>query len=967
MASIRKVKTTVNRITMGMMLGAALTLTGCGKSDVKNEMNTSSQVQDKTDNSGFDLPYESFTLDNGLKVILHQDTSDPIVAISTIVHVGSSREKPGRTGFAHFFEHMSFNDSENVPKGANRKMIPELGGERNGGTWSDGTIYYEVVPKDAFDKLLWIDSDRLGFMINTVDKGTLEREKQVVKNEKRQRVDNRPYGHAGHVIKKALYPKDHPYNWTVIGDLEDLQAATLDDVREFYDKYYVPSNATMVIAGDIDLAATKEKVKLWFGEIKSGPEVASMEAQPVTLSETKKLYHEDNFAKLPEIRLTFPTVESFHKDAYALDALGEILSSGKRAPLYVNIVEKQKLAPGAYSWHRAEEIAGTFTILVRGNPGTSLNDIYAAIQASFDEFEKNGFSESQLTKIKAEQETSFFYEIESVLGKAQKLGEYNEFAGSPDFIKQDINNITAVTAEDVKNVFNKYIKDKHHIVTSFVPKGEVSLAVSGSKKADIVEEVVEQGAEEEFVENDAIQFTKTQTKHDRSEPPLSELPTLTAPQVWQTEQANGLTILGIEQNELPIVNFSLTIQGGQLLDDSEKLGTANLVALMMNEGTKSKTPKELEEAIGLLGASLRVMSDRESITVRGRSLVKNFDKTVGLLGEMLLEPRWDPSEFERLKQTQLTSIKQAKGDAQSIARNAYFKLLYPENHAASSPLGGTEETVNAISLDDLKAYYIKNMSPKLASFQVAGDVSQQQVVSALSVLKDWKGEDLTLPVQPQVVTREKPSLYFIDLPDAKQSVIMVGKAVVPAQHPDFYPIVVANNRLGGGMSARLAQTLRIQKGYTYGAYSYIRGASYQSPFIASSQVRTNVTLESLDIFKDLIDNYQSTYSEDDLDVTKNMIVKGNARKFETLGQQLNVLENISRYGWSDDYISERQEYVTTVTLEDVHNTINTHLKEQNMFYVVVGDAKTQLARMKEFGYGEPILLDGNANPIEPVN
>jgi zinc protease len=943
--------------TVAITFTVTLVLSACGLADsAKNNTSNTARIE-KSTASDLNLAYESFTLKNGLKVILHQDKSDPIVAISTIVHVGSNREKPGRTGFAHFFEHMSFNDSENVPKGSNRKLIPELGGSRNGGTWSDGTIYYEVVPKDAFDKLLWIDSDRLGFMINTVDQGTLEREKQVVKNEKRQRVDNRPYGHTGHVIKKALYPEGHPYNWTVIGDLADLQAATLDDVREFYSTFYVPSNATMVIAGDFELEETKEKVKRWFGEIKAGKAMAAMSPQPVTLKETKKIYHLDNFAKLPEIRVTFPTVEQYHKDSYALDALAEILSSGKQAPLYKTIVEDKKLAPGVYAWNRSEEIAGTFTLLVRGNVGTQLDVIYQAIEESLTAFEKNGFTLQQLIKIKAEQETSFYYEIESILDKAQKLGQYNEYAGSPEFIKTDIANITAVSIADVKRVFQTYIKNKNSIITSFVPKDQIDLIVSGSKKADVVEEKIEQGKEEKFAENDAITFEVTPTVHDRSEPALTALPTLNVPDVWRNVQSNGLKVYGIEQNELPIVNFSLTIQGGQQLDLDNKRGTAGLMAQLMNEGTLTKTPQELEEAIGLLGANLRISSNREFVTISGRSLAKNFDATVDLLSEMLLTPRWQESEFTRLKSTRLTRIKQAKGNANTIANNVFNKLLYSEKHVAGNPIGGTEHTVGNITLNDTKQYYQHNISPKMASFHVVGAVNESQVNKALTSLNNWQGDKVKLPKQPTITERDKPQFYFIDVADAKQSVIMVGKPVVSGQNADFYPIQVANNRLGGGMSGRLAQTLRIEKGYTYGAYSSIRGASYQSPFIASSQVRTNVTLESLEIFKKLIGQYKNTFTEEDLAVTQNMIIKGNSRKFETLDQLLGMLTTMSQFDLAANYIDQQQNYVTGLKLDNIHKNIDQYFDEQSMIYLVVGDAKTQLARMKDFGYGEPILLN----------
>ena len=287
---------------------AAMFLRACGDTNVSTSTGTDTAAV-VTSPSTLTIDYEKFTLDNGLDVILQVDRSDPIVAVTTVIHAGSNREKPGRTGFAHFFEHMAFNDSENVPRGWNRKAIPDWGGQRNGGTWSDGTIYFEVVPKDAFDKILWIDSDRLGYMINTVTTAALEREKQVVKNEKRQRVDNAAYGYTGEVIRTALYPEGHPYSWTVIGSLPDLQAATLEDLREFHTDWYGPNNVTLSIVGDIDIAETKKKVELWFGEIPRGREVEKPAPQPVTLAETKNLWFEDNFAKLPELRLTFPTVE----------------------------------------------------------------------------------------------------------------------------------------------------------------------------------------------------------------------------------------------------------------------------------------------------------------------------------------------------------------------------------------------------------------------------------------------------------------------------------------------------------------------------------------------------------------------------------------------------------------------------------------------------------------------------------
>ena len=656
---------------VALAVASAISLSACKTLDTgAKETQVAKESNERTD---FSIPYEKYTLDNGLEVILHRDTSDPIVALATLAHVGSNREKPGKTGFAHFFEHMAFNNSENVPLGANRKMIGELGGTRNGGTWTDGTIYYEVVPKDAFEKLLWIDSDRLGYMINTVTEDALEREKQVVKNEKRQRVDNRPYGHTDGVIKSNLYPKDHPYNWSVIGSLEDLQQATLSDVKEFYNQFYGPNNITLVIAGDIDIEETKILVNKWFGEIKPGKEIPALEPRAAKLDKTISLFHEDNFAKLPEIRITYPSVEQYHKDAYALDALGEILSQGKRAPLYKVIVEELKLAPSANAYNSSREIAGEFSLRVRANAGVDLDIVKAAIDKALAQFEEKSFSEKDLEQIKARQETQFYNGISSVLNKAFGLASYNEYAGDPSFISKDIAAIKAVTKEDVLDVYQRYIKGKHSVISSFVPKGNPELAVKGAVNAGVVEEKIVKGAEANVeVNNEELKFEKTPSSFPRTEPALSEAPLLIPPSIWDNKLKNGMRVLGIEHNELPLVQFTLRVEGGHYLDDPKKAGTAQILSELMMQGTKSKTAEQLEDAIGMLGAGINISAGNEEITLSANTLLRNYDETLALFQEVLLEPRFDEDEFKRIKQKLLSNLKQREGDAQSIAK-AYLK------------------------------------------------------------------------------------------------------------------------------------------------------------------------------------------------------------------------------------------------------------------------------------------------------
>ncbi|MAQ76258.1 MAG: peptidase M16 [Aquimarina sp.] len=921
------------------------------------------EIKEDSSTSELSIDYEKIILDNGLEVILHKDSSDPIVAVATMMHVGSNREKPGKTGFAHFFEHMSFNDSENVPVGANRKMIPEWGGERNGGTWSDGTVYYEVVPKDAFDKILWIDSDRLGFMINTVTEAALEREKQVVKNEKRERVDNNPYGYTDEVIRKNLYPQDHPYHWTVIGSLPDLQSATLEDVKEFYNEYYGANNATLVIAGDIDIEETKEKVKRWFGEIRRGPEVKPLQPMPVQLDETKSLYFEDNFAKLPELRMVYPTVEQYHPDSYALSMLGQLLSGSKKSPLYQIVVEEKKLAPNISTYQRDNELTGEFYFRVRANAGKDLDDVKSAISDGLKRFEENGFEDSELERIKAQMETDLYQGFSTVLNKAFQLATYNEYKGDPGYIMETAKLMNAVSREDINRVYEKYIKDKNYVLTSFVPKGQQDLAVADSKRAEVwIEEVTNNVANEEVSQGEEAVYAKTPTKYDRNEPEFGELPMLKAPEVYTTSLSNGIEIYGIENDELPLVQFDITIPGGHLLDPKDKAGLSYLMTDLMMEGTVNKTPAELEEAIDLLGARISISSGTEEIRLTGACLAKNFTKTVALAEEILLQPRWDEKEFNRLKQSLITRLQGREANPQEIASINYNKLIYGTDHILGIPGSGTLETVNSITLDDVKQHYT-SLSPKNAVIHIAGDVSQNAAKDTFdSLAYNWKSSDVEIPSVTVDTIQKGNQLYFINIPGSKQSVIYAGKIALSGKNEDYNNLDYANEILGGGSSGRLFQTLRIEKGYTYGAYSYIRQQEHKAPFTVTTSVRANATLPSLQIISDMLKQYEDSFGVNEVETTKTKLLKGSTRSYEDLGDKLRILREMSKYDKSSDFIEKEQQELLAMTLEDFKSIINTYISEDQMIYVVVGDKATQFDQIKKLGK-EVIELDIHGNRI----
>lgn len=922
-----------------------------------------SQQEKKSDE--LSIKFKKYTLENGLDVVLHQDKSDPIVSVAIMYHVGSNREKPGRTGFAHLFEHMLFQESENIPQDQFFKRIQDVGGTLNGGTWTDGTVYYEVVPNNALEMILWMESDRMGYMINTVTEAAFMNQQEVVQNEKRQRVDNNPYGHTNYVIDKNIYPEGHPYNWQVIGELVDLQNATVADVKEFYHNYYGPNNATLVIAGDFKEEDTKKLVEKYFGEIKKGPEVAPMETQLVTLEETKRLYHEDNFATASQLNMVWPTVEQFSKDAYSLDFLSELLSEGKKAPLYKVLTKEKNFTSEMYAWNDAGEIAGTFWIEVTANDGVPLDSVEQGVFEAFDMFEKEGVTEKDIERIKAGLETQFYNGISSVLGKSFQLSQYNVFAGDPAFITQEIANIKAVTKEDVVAAYNKYIKGKPYVITSFVPKGQLDMAAQNSSIATVVEEEIKPNEEGEKAEIAEEEIVKTPSNFDRSvQPETGASPSLHIPKQWNIDLSNGLTVLGIEQNELPMVQFSLVIEGGHYLDDLNKVGVANLMTDIMQEGTANKTPKELEEEIDLLGAQIRMFTSDNAITITGNCLSRNFDKTVTLVQEMLLEPRWDEEEFTLIITRTINDIKKREARPNIVSRQVYNRLLYGEDHILGHSSIGTVESVESITMDDLKAFYNANFSPSVSSFHVVGSVSKDKVLNTLESLNNnWLAKEVVMPVYDLPEDSDKAKLFFVDFPKAKQSVINIGYMAMARTDKDYYPATVMNYKLGGSFSGNVNLILREEKGYTYGARTGFRGSKVPGPFTASSSVRTNTTYESVKIFKEEMENYPTTVSQEDLDFTQNALIKSNARRFETLGSLIGMLQTRSMYDFPADYIKNEEDIVRNMNLEELKGLAGKYITPDKMSYLVIGDAATQFEQFNNAGFDEVILIDKNAEEV----
>ena len=916
------------------------------------------------DDAPVSIDFERFELDNGLEVVLHVDRSDPLAAVAMTFHVGSAREIEGRTGFAHLFEHLFFLDSENLGPGGLDRLMTRIGSSTNGSTSRDRTNYFEVVPIDGLEKALWAEADKLGFFINTVTESVVAKEKQVVKNEKRQGVDNRPYGHTNFVVDRALYPEGHPYRWQVIGSLQDLDAATLADAKEFHALWYGPNNATLVVAGDIDAAQTREWIEKYFGEVPARATPPTEDPPPVELAETRLLFHEDNFARLPRLTMAWPTVPLYHPDAYPLAVLGALLADGKSTPMHTVLVEDEKLAPSVSAFNFSQELAGRFGVQVGAFAGKDLDDVRAAVERGFRRFEEEGVLEAELRRVKAGTETAFYQRLSSTLGKAFQLAQYAIFAGNPGYAAEDLQRTLAVTDADVIRVYETYVANKPYVATSFVPRGEAELAIDGSQRAEVVEEPIVQGAEAAFTVARGEERTP-QGAFDRSvEPPFGASPTLRAPEVWRIGvDGPGIPAFGIEDREIPVVNFELRFRGGLLLEDPARTGVANLLAETMLEGTANRTPEELEQAIDLLGASLNVSAGAQSFAISGSVLARNYAETMSLVEEILLEPRFDPERFALARQRVENGIRRLEANPNGVAARVFGRLVYGD-HILAAPTAGTLESVAAVALDDLKAYHQTALVRAAAAFHVAGAVAPGEAVAPLADLAERlpAGPAPDYPPPPSW-SADRAGLYFVDVPGASQSVLAIGRLALAQTDDGYYPATVMNFRLGGGgFASDLTQTLREGKGYTYGIGSGFQGTDLPGPFAIRSSVRSNVTLESLELIKEIVERHGPEFDAADLEATQGFLLRANARAFETLGAKLGVVRAVSAYGFEPDYVLQRERIVREMTVERVRELAARHLDPTGMVWLVVGDAETQMGRLSALGLGPPILLDRHGRP-----
>ncbi|WP_078085593.1 M16 family metallopeptidase [Microbulbifer mangrovi] len=943
----------MQRTKIAMIFAAAL-LAACSKGPEESakqptQDNVSSEAQtalpagitevETFDGNGAEIaiPYTKYKLANGLTVVLHEDDSDPLVHVDVTYHVGSNREDPGRSGFAHFFEHMMFQGSVNVGDEEHFRIIQEAGGTLNGTTNTDRTNYYETVPANQLETVLWLEADRMGVFLDAVTEEKFEVQRETVKNERGQRVDNRPYGRALETMYATTYADGHPYSWPVIGWMEDLNRADLTDLKRFFLRWYGPNNAVLTIGGDIDKAKTLEWVAKYFGPIPAGPEVKNLAKQPATLDKDRYVTLEDNI-HLPALAMMIPTVYRGHEDEPALDAAAEILGHGQDSMLYQRLVQTGRAVQASVS-HSCKELACEMWFIVIQNPasGESLAEMEQAVRDTLVEFAERGVSKDDLVKFKAGYESGRVFGLQSVSGKVSTLAAFETFTGSPKGIDDEINAYLSVETGDVTRVFDQYIAAKPAVLLSVVPNGKPELAAA-EQNYEWQRTIPESYGDDD----EALALRPVQDSFDRSVQPTPGVnPQVELPTIQDGKLKNGVRMLAVQNEETPTVTVQAVFGVGQRDEPRGKAGLTSLMTSLMGEATTERSAAEFTEELKRLGASISINAGDYDTTVSLNVLAKHLDKAIPLMMERILKPAFSEEDFARIKQQTIEGLQQARKTPQGLATRAVGAVMRGPEHPLSFPTGGLPGTVAEITLEDVTSYYKAHFPAHFGGVTVSTSLPHDTIVKALDGLAQLK---VTQPVRP-AITFQKPEIsgrtvYLVNKEGAAQSSLRMSQHALPYDAlGDYYLAYLGNFPLGGNFNSRINLNLREDKGYTYGARTYLLGEPEEGSYMFSSEVKKDATADALSEVLKEMDAYDSEgMTETEFNYLRSAIGQQEARSYETPSAKLGLLNRILRYDLPLDYRSQQGTILQETDRKTLNNAITNLLEPKNMAIVVVGDA-----------------------------
>lgn len=881
-----------------------------------------------------DIPYTRYVLDNGLTLIVHEDHKAPIVAVNVWYHVGSKNEKPGKTGFAHLFEHLMFNGSENWNDEYFKPFDAVGATDMNGTTNFDRTNYFQNVPSNALDLALWMESDRMGHLLGVIDQERLDEQRGVVQNEKRQ-GDNQPYGRVFERMVKTMFPAAHPYSWLPIGSLEDLNAASLEDVQDWFRQYYGAANAVIVVAGDVNPDEVRERVEHYFGDIESGPPLARHAAWVPEMTSVQREVMKD---RVPQARLymvwTMPQVGD--PDGDYMNLVNNVLTGGKTSRLYKRLVYDEQIATDITSFAFQAEISGLLAIQATAQPGGDLAALEAAINDELANFLENGPTRDELERAKMQIRSGFIRGIERIGGfggKSDILAQGEIYQGNPDAYKAFLDRTAGAKRDDLTRVARDFITDGRYILEVH-PFGDFKVA-----KSDV----------------------------DRSElPNVGDFPEPAFEAFEAGKLDNGLGLIVARRDAVPVVNFNLVVDAGYAADQFGKPGTANLAMDMMDEGTESRNSLEINENLVRLGAQLSTGSNLDTSFVSLSALKENLGESLDIFADVVLNPAFPESDFERLRKQQIAGIQREQSTPVSMALRIFPKLLYGEGHAYGNPLtgSGTLDAVRAMSTDDLEQFHTTWFKPNNATLVVVGDTTFDEMKPMIERLfRRWSAGDVPSKNLAQVADSESAQVYLIDRPDSEQSIIFAGHVMPPKSSADDIAIDAMNEVLGGSFNARMNMNLREDKHWSYGARTIIIDAEGQQPFFAYAPVQTDKTKESIaEVKRELVDITEDRPpSEEEVVRAKDKKTKTLPGNWETANAVMGSLVEMVRFGLPADYWESYPEKVTALDVETVSRMAEEYVKPENTVWVVVGDRAKIEDGIRELELGELQVIDSEGN------
>src|SRR5580700_6710954 len=891
-----------------------------------------------------DIPYQKFVLQNGLTVIVHEDHKAPIVAVNVWYHVGSKNEKPGKTGFAHLFEHLMFGGSEHA-KGRYIDTMERIGAtDLNGTTNPDRTNYFEDVPTSALDLTLWMESDRMGHLLGSLDQKTLDLQRGVVQNEKRQ-GENQPYGVTRQLLTKNTYPAGHPYSWTTIGDMADLDAASMSDVQDWFKTYYGPSNVVIVVAGDVDAKTAKEKVEKYFGDIPAGPPVAHQQVWIAKRSGTHREVVQD---RVPQARIykVWNIPEFGSADGDYLDMVSDVLAKGKTSRLYKRLVYDDQIATAVVSYADTNEIAGQFAIQVTARPGLPADKVQADLdktEREIDEelakFLKEGPTPEELERVKIQDEAAFIRGAERIGGfggKSDILASSQVYLGSPDAYKISEKRVHEATAEDLHEAARRWLSDGVYIL-EVLPFPEYQTASAGADRSKM--------------------------------PDAGTPPELKLPKLQKTTLTNGLKIVLAERHDSPIINFSMITDAGFAADQVASPGTASFTTALLIGGTKTLNALEINDKLELLGAELTAGSNLDSSIVKLSALKAKLDPSLDLYADVILHPAFPEADFKRQQKLQLATIKREENTPLQMAQRVMPALLYGSGHAYGGPLSGSgnTESVSKLTREDLVKFHGIWFRPNDSTLVIVGDTNLAEIKPKLEKLfAEWKPGDVPKKNIAAVSLPAKSSVYIMDKPGAGQSVIYVANIAPPTSNPHEVAIVAMNDELGGTFGSRLNMNLREDKHWSYGVRTVLVKARAQRPFTFIGPVQTDKTKESLvEANKELrgILGEKPVVADELAKTQANETLKLPGSR-ETLDALEATIDDQVQYGLPDDYYQTYAAKVRALTVPDVEAAAKTVVHPDNFIWIVVGDRAKIEPGIRELNFGEVHILSPEGKVVQ---